>query len=116
MSEQTAIENKRRRVLLAGMVALAGVPLFNTILSAQALAADLPHLSEDDPSAKALKYHHDATAAPRADKAGTPAKDQFCHNCQFIQATSGTWRPCQIFPGKAVNENGWCMSWVHKAG
>lgn len=116
MSKQTPIENRRRRLLLSGMVAIAGIPLYKTILSAQVLAAELPHLSEDDPSAKALNYHHDAAAAPRTDKAGTPAKDQFCHNCQFVQATSGQWRPCQIFPGKEVNENGWCMSWLHKAG
>jgi len=116
MSEPTSLESKRRRLLLGGMIALTSVPIFKTILSAQAFAADLPHLMEDDPTAKALKYNHDATAAPRVDKAGTPAKDQFCHNCQFVQATSGMWRPCQIFPGKAVNENGWCMSWLHKAG
>lgn len=115
MNEKSSI-NRKRRVVLGGMVALAGVPLMNTILSAQALAADLPHLKEDDPTAKALHYHHDATAAPRTDKPGAPAKDQFCHNCQFIKATSGAWRPCQIFPGKDVNENGWCSSWTKKAG
>lgn len=116
MSEKTSTNNTRRRILLSGMVAIASVPLFKTILSAEAFAADLPHLTEDDPTAKALHYHLDATKAPRTDKPGTPAKDQFCHNCQFVQATSGKWRPCQIFPGKSVDENGWCASWIHKSG
>lgn len=116
MCEKLSVDSKRRRALLGGLAALASVPLLNTILSAEALAADLPQLMEDDPTAKALQYHHDATAAPRTDKMGTPAKDQFCHNCQFVQAASGQWRPCQIFPGKAVNENGWCASWTLKSG
>lgn len=115
MSDKTSVD-KKRRLVLGSMAALAGVPLLNTIFSAQALAADLPHLKEDDPAAKALHYHHDATAASRVDKQGVPAKDQFCHNCMFVKANSGAWRPCQLFPGKAVSENGWCASWTHKQG
>jgi hypothetical protein len=44
-----------------------------------------------------------------------PAKDQFCHNCRFVQTNSGDWRPCQIFPGKVVNANGWCSSWMQRS-
>jgi hypothetical protein len=33
-----------------------------------------------------------------------------------VKSDSGEWRPCQIFPGKAVNANGWCSSWMHRAG
>ena len=32
------------------------------------------------------------------------------------QAAEGEWRPCSLFPGKAVNANGWCASWTLKAG
>ena len=35
-----------------------------------AIAADLPQVSESDPIAIGLKYKHDATQAPRADKVG----------------------------------------------
>ncbi len=115
MNDQSRM-NKKRRMILGGMAALAGVPLLNTIFSAQALAAGLPHLKDNDPTAKALHYHHDATKAPRADKPNMPAKDQFCHNCMFVKSDTGTWRPCQLFPGKDVNANGWCASWTHKAG
>lgn len=100
------------RTLLGG---LAAVPLAQLVGSAVATAADLPHLSEDDPAASGLGYKHDAAEAARTKKSGVPASEQFCSNCNFIQADSGTWRPCAIFPGKLVNENGWCTAWAPKA-
>jgi len=103
----------RRRALFTVATAIATVP-FIRIAVAQDGAA-LPHVTEDDPTAKALNYHHDATAAPRVEKAGTAASDQFCHNCIFAQG-EGAWLPCQLFPGKAVNANGWCSSWTKKPG
>ncbi|MEJ2360683.1 MAG: high-potential iron-sulfur protein [Gammaproteobacteria bacterium] len=113
MNDKSDIDNKRR-LFLGGMAALAGVPLLNTIFAAQAEAAGLPHLTESDPTAEALHYHQDATKAPRKSKPDMPADKQFCHNCMFIKSNKGTWRPCQIFPGKLVNANGWCASWTHK--
>jgi hypothetical protein len=105
---------QRRRVLAAAVGAVATVPLINLLASRGARAEDLPHLTEDDPAAKALQYHEDASAAPRADKPGAKADEQFCHNCRFIQAESGDYRPCQLFPGKAVAADGWCVSWAAK--
>ena len=115
MSEPT-VDTRRRRMLLGAATALASLPLLRLAPDARAAAESLPHLTEDDPMAKALKYHNDATAASRADKSGVSAQEQFCHNCRFIQADSGDWRPCQIFPGKAVNANGWCSSWMPRTG
>jgi hypothetical protein len=112
---KNTVDPLRRRIMLGAVSAIAALPLARLIGDARAEAASLPHLAEDDPTAMALKYHHDATAAPRAEKSGVPAQDQFCHNCRFIQADSGEWRPCQIFPGKAVNENGWCSSWMEQS-
>jgi len=112
MSNRSDIDPVRRRTLLGALAAVASVPLANLVMSARLEAEELPHLSKDDPTAKALNYHNDASAAPRVDKPGTPAAEQFCHNCRFIQSDSGDWRPCQIFPGKAVNANGWCSSWT----
>ncbi len=111
----TPVDFTRRRVLLGTVATIASAPLVNVLLTPRAIAAELQHLSPDDPTAKALNYHNDASEAPRADRAGTPADEQFCHNCQFVQSQTGDWRPCQIFPGKAVNANGWCSSWT-KAG
>jgi hypothetical protein len=72
-------------------------------------AADPPQVSEDDPTAKGLKYVHDATQSVR------PDATQFCHNCRYFKGKEGTpWAPCDIFPGKAVNANGWCSAWAKK--
>lgn len=44
-----------------------------------------------------------------------PADQQFCHNCALVQAGSGQWRPCKIFPDKTVNADGWCTAWLKQA-
>lgn len=68
----------------------------------QAFAADKPHLDLEDPTAKALGYVHQSP---------DPAK--LCSNCLHIQGDSGEqWRPCALFPGKLVNNDGWCKGWV----
>ena len=113
---KSTVDAGRRRMLLGAATALASLPLMRLVSDAHAAAEALPHLAADDPMAKALNYHDDATAAPRNEKNGVAAEEQFCHNCQFIKADSGDWRPCQIFPGKAVNANGWCTSWMPRSG
>ena len=81
----------------------------------EARADDLPHLSEDDPMAQAMKYTHDASAVDPATR-NNPAAEQNCANCALVQGNDGDeWRPCQIFPGKAVAANGWCSVWAPKA-
>jgi hypothetical protein len=78
-------------------------------------AQDLPHLATDDAMANAMKYTHDASTVDPASRAN-PAADQDCANCALIQGNDGDeWRPCQIFPGKAVNAKGWCSVWAPKA-
>lgn len=79
-----------------------------------AQAADLPHLSPDDPTASALRYHADATTV---DVKQSPSYQpgQACNNCLQLQGSAGQpWRPCNLFPGKLVNANGWCSVWVKK--
>jgi hypothetical protein len=81
----------------------------------EARADDLPHLSADDPMASAMKYTDDASSVDPASRTN-PAADQSCANCALLQGTDGdAWRPCQIFPGKAVAAAGWCSVWAPKA-
>jgi hypothetical protein len=81
----------------------------------EARAADLPHVSEDDPMAQAMKYTHDASTVD-AGAQTNPAANQSCANCALVQGADGdAWRPCQIFPGKAVAAAGWCSVWAPKA-
>lgn len=118
MSEKPMNKSRRDAVKLM-LGGLATVPLVNLVGMAAAQAADLPHVDPaSDPTAIALKYVHDATQADRAAAArpGKPPAEQTCANCQFIQADAGEWRPCSLFPGKAVHETGWCVSWTLKAG
>lgn len=77
----------------------------------EAFASDLPQLAEDDPMAVAMKYTHDASTVDPASRAN-PAADQKCANCALATSHEGAWLPCQIFPGKAVNANGWCSVWA----
>jgi len=78
-------------------------------------AQDLPHLTEDDAMANAMKYTHDASTVDPATRAN-PAAEQDCANCALIQGNDGDeWRPCQIFPGKAVSAKGWCSVWAPMA-
>lgn len=102
------VDYRRRNLLKLAATGIAAVPLSGLMLRNNVHSAELPRLSEDDATAKALNYVHDAASAP-ADKR---KEGSFCKNCNLIQSTEGEWRPCSLFPGKAVNENGWCLGWV----
>jgi len=102
------VDQGRRNMLKIGVTAVAAVPLSGLMVPRKARSDELPRLSEDDSTAKALNYVHDAAAAP-ADKR---KEGSLCRNCNLVQSAAGEWRPCSLFPGKAVNENGWCLGWV----
>ena len=79
------------------------------------MAQDMPKLAEDDPTATAMRYTHDASTVDAGSRAN-PAAEQTCANCALIQGNDGeAWRPCQIFPGKLVASAGWCAVWAPKA-
>ncbi len=102
----------RRKFIQLSAVAAAGCFVAP---SRQAQAGDLPQLSVDDPMAAAMKYTHDASTVDPASR-NNPAAVQNCANCALVQGNDGdAWRPCQIFPGKAVAAAGWCSVWAPKA-
>lgn len=102
----------RRKFIQLSAVAAAGCFVQ---AGRQARAEDLPHLSPDDPMAVAMKYTHDAASVDPATR-NNPAAEQHCANCALVQGNEGdSWRPCQIFPGKAVAADGWCSVWSPKA-
>ena len=101
--------SRRQAMKMAAATAVA-VPL-STLLAGRAAWAQ-EKLSMDDPMAKALQYHEDASKVDPATRGGT---DRFCHNCiQYTGDAKAATGPCNIFPGKAVSSKGWCMSWVKK--
>ena len=101
----------RRKFIQLSAAAAAGCFMAD---SRKAVAQDLPRLEESDPMAQAMKYTHDASTVP-AEARTKPDEVQTCENCALIQGNDGDeWRPCQIFPGKAVAAAGWCSVWALK--
>ncbi|MDH3374101.1 MAG: high-potential iron-sulfur protein [Gammaproteobacteria bacterium] len=102
----------RRKFIQLSALAAAGC-MANS--GRQVFAQDLPQVTEDDPMAAAMKYTHDASTVDPGSRS-KPDAEQNCANCALVQGNDGdTWRPCQIFPGKTVNANGWCTVWAPKA-
>lgn len=102
----------RRKFIQLSAVAAAGV-LVHPGRSAR--AGDMPKLAEDDPMAVGMKYTHDASTVDPASRAN-PAEVQNCANCALAQGEAKDgWLPCQIFPGKVVNADGWCSVWAPKS-
>lgn len=82
--------------------------------AATAAAQNLPHLSPDDPLAKALGYANSGGQVDRA-KFPTFKPGDVCTKCRFYQGAAGqAWGPCQIFMGKSVSSEGWCASYMIK--
>jgi len=98
----------RTTLAVSAAVPLGAIPII--------LRADNHRVSEDDATAKAMGYRHDATQVdvakyPRRD--GEAGSKQFCDNCQLYKAGSEDgWGACAIFPGKQVAAKGWCNAWV----
>lgn len=110
--ELTRREALGRLGLMICVVGAAG----GTTMIRPAEAAELPHLSSTDPTARALAYHDDAMAV---DPRQFPSfqHGQTCSTCQQLQGRAGqTWRPCNLFPDALVNANGWCKAWTPRGG
>ena len=109
MSNETDIESRRRFLKVAAGTTVAAMVMGS--LPRFSHAADMPQLTEADPSAKALDYVEDNTKSANAKhKAGDD-----CINCQFYSGGPTGRGPCQLFPGKSVNAKGWCAGHVTKA-
>lgn len=107
MSLPDETTQSRRRFLqllaiTAGGACMGGIPMF--------ARAELPHLTTQDPTAKAMDYIEDASASRNTlYHAGST-----CANCQFYHGPDVGYGTCQLFPGKAVNAKGWCSSYTPK--
>lgn len=95
---------RRQALKLAGGVT-AAIPLA-MLVGRGALADELAQVDPEETTAKALGYVH-----------ASPNPEQQCKNCQLYTGEDGAeWGPCAIFPGKAVNAEGWCKSWITRTG
>ncbi|HET7330139.1 high-potential iron-sulfur protein [Dyella sp.] len=108
MSRPNESIQSRRRFLQLVVVTMGGACMGG--LSMRAHADELPHLTDADPTAKAMNYIEDANDSKNAlYKAGST-----CANCQFYHGPDVGYGTCQLFPGKAVNAKGWCTSYTPK--
>ncbi|WP_284333261.1 high-potential iron-sulfur protein [Dyella flagellata] len=74
-------------------------------------AFSMPHVTLNDPTAKAMNYVEDAsTTSNTLHKVGSA-----CANCQLYMGAASGYGPCQLYPGKAVSSKGWCTSYTPKA-
>jgi len=115
----------RRKVLKTMAYGLAGACFGKLIAPTDVFAEVNDIVKLDGPTATALGYVHDASKVDvvKFPKRATPeGEKQFCSNCNFLQGQSaaingqeGKWAGCQLFPGKKVNEAGWCNSWFAKS-
>ncbi len=106
----------RREFLKVAAIGAAALPAGAAAMrTASAAVPDgLPRLEESDPAAVALGYVHDVADV---DTARFPRYEegQLCSNCRLISGPAeDDWRPCSIFPGKLVANEGWCSAWVAK--
>lgn len=103
-----------RRNFLKTMGMAVGLGPCVIALPSYALAEDLPHLTEAGPTAAALGYRDDATQVD-AVKYPTHKFGQLCANCRFFASSAQTsWAACQLIPGKAVANKGWCSGYNAK--
>lgn len=105
------MKNSNRRVFFL-QVAAGGTVLASTQAMAQ---ASPPKVDEKDPQAVALGYVRDTAKADQK-KYPKHTADQKCSGCQlYTGKPKEPTGPCPLFPGKVVEANGWCGSWVKKA-
>ncbi len=97
-------KSRRSFLTMVGKGAIT-ISLGNLTYQGIVLAAEMPKVDLEDPTAKALAYVHNS-----------PDANQLCQGCQlYTDAASAEWGPCAIFPGKLVSAKGWCKSWVKRA-
>jgi len=94
--------------LVVGALAWLGTARFKPLS-----AAELPHLTDANPGAASLGYTEDSSAVDNR-KFPKHQADQYCANCKFFQITGAEYAPCRLYPGNAVNANGWCAGYAIK--
>ena len=111
MSRSTRMDTPVTRRSLMKKLAMAAA-VTAALPARRSLAAEPPHLDVKDPAAVAVGYVEDAR---QVDPKKYPAhvKGSNCENCLLLQGSTGShYRPCSLFPGKAVSASGWCSGWT----
>ncbi|TGL75665.1 high-potential iron-sulfur protein [Leptospira jelokensis] len=82
------------------------------------LPEGLTQVAENDPTAQALGFHHNANDTDYTlfpDRKLPNAKNQICQHCsQFTKLNEG-WGKCNILTAGVVSNLGWCSAWSKKS-
>ena len=103
-------QTTRRVALKTIATAIAGLGVSRFVTASE--GGDLPHLTDTNPAAASLSYTENADAV---DTRKFPRHDasQRCATCRYFQTGTGSqYAPCRLYPGNAVNANGWCAGYV----
>ena len=109
---EIAARQARRRFLKLATAGVAAAPFCGACLARLAHAQE--RVEEDEELAQQLGYKHDAS---EVDPQEWPdyEEGEICANCELYRGEEGAeWGPCDIFGGRLVNANGWCVSWLEK--
>ena len=107
--------SKSKQFTRRDVLAASGAIIATSLVARPSMAAD--KVTEDDPTAVALGYKHDASQIDTGKwpkRAGDAGAQQFCNNCALYQDQGDGWGACSIFQGRLVNGNGWCNAWIGK--
>jgi len=106
------IEKKlTRRKLIQAAALLTPVALTSRAASAQNATIVL---RADDPVARALAYYPNSKNVPDDNPlAAGHQPEHTCATCIHVREVMGNGtRKCPTFPGRLVNEEGWCSLWA----
>lgn len=129
MSDDSIIDNRRRRFITLGTIGLAiasfGDPAITRVAEAKGkpagpdLSSAVPRLPENDRQAMALGYREDVASVDVTKF--QRGSGQSCQNCQLYSGSEGeAWGPCAVFSYRidprlnknyVVSAKGWCRSW-----
>jgi hypothetical protein len=105
-----ASDPDRRQFLKLAAAGLAAVSLGSGLFPKRA-AAQAQAVDPQDPMAVSLGYQCEGAKAPGH------VEGQLCKGCQLYSgAADAQSGPCTLFQGKLVCSDGWCKSWVKRAG
>ncbi len=105
-----AIDTGRRKLLKAGAMGAAAVPLASLVASGTAMAS-VPDGASDLPDAEDGHAHDYVNNAPDASDHPRYQEGQKCSNCTFWESeVRGSRGYCShpAFSDVLVNSNGWC--------
>lgn len=119
--------NSRRTFLKKSLAIISAAPVALAVGGLSPATAEDALKPIDASSAKAtqLGYSPDATKVDLAKFPKHKENDgkQRCSNCQLmlqaglkVDGQAGEWGKCALFPEGLVNTQGWCNSWILKAG